>query len=98
VYFTPDESRHKGVRCGGVSLLVAKADRLNSVLLGLTLASVLNKLYPDEFKMDTIGDFLGNTSAMNILKAGQSPAKVLRSDNSNLRKFLARRQKALIYD
>jgi uncharacterized protein YbbC (DUF1343 family) len=98
VYFTPDASRHKGVRCGGVSLLVANADGLNSVLLGLTLASVLNKLYPDEFKMDTIGDFLGNTSAMNILKAGQSPAKVLRSDNSNLRKFLARRQKALIYD
>jgi uncharacterized protein YbbC (DUF1343 family) len=98
VYFTPDAAKHKGVRCGGASLLVTDVDRLNSVLLGLTLASVLNKLYPNEFKMDTIMYFLGNTSAMNMLKAGQSPAKVLRSDNSNLRKFLARRQKALIYD
>jgi uncharacterized protein YbbC (DUF1343 family) len=98
VYFTPDASRHKGARCGGVNLLVTDADRLNSVLLGLTLASVLNKLYPDAFKMDTILDFLGNASAMDMLKAGQPPAKVLHADDSDLRRFLARRQKALIYD
>ena len=98
VYFTPDADKHKGVRCGGASLLVTDADRLNSVQFGLTLASVLNKLYPNEFKMDTIINFLGNASAMEMLQARQSPAKVLRSDNSNLRKFLTRRQKALIYD
>jgi len=98
VYFTPDADKHKGVRCGGASLLVTDADRLNSVQFGLTLASVLNKLYPNEFKMDTIINFLGNASAMEMLQARQSPAKVLRSDNSNLRRFLARRQKALIYD
>jgi uncharacterized protein YbbC (DUF1343 family) len=98
VYFTPDADKHQGVRCGGASLLVTDADRLNSVLLGLTLASVLNKLYPNEFKMDTITNFLGNAAAMEMLQAKQPPPKVLRSDNSNLRKFLARRQKALIYD
>lgn len=98
VYFTPDASKYKGIRCGGVSLIIAQADRLNSVQLGLTLASVLHKLYPNEFKMNAIIDFLGNSSAMDMLKAGQSPAKVLGSDNANLRKFLARRQKALIYD
>ena len=98
VYFTPDASKYKGVRCGGVSLLIAQADRLNSVQLGLTLASALHKLYPNDFKMNAIIDFLGNASAMDLLKAGQSPAKVLRADKGNLRKFLARRQKALIYD
>ena len=69
VYFTPDAAKHKGVRCGGVSLLVTDADKLNSVLLGLTLASVLNKLYPNEFKMDTIINFLGNAAAMEMLQA-----------------------------
>lgn len=98
VYFTPDAPKHKGLLCGGASLLITDVDRLNSVLLGLTLASALNKLYPDEFKMDNIGYFLGNASAMNLLKAGQPPAKVLGSDSANLRKFLSRRQKALIYD
>jgi len=98
VYFTPDAAKHKGVRCGGASLLVTDADRLNSVLLGLTLAIVLNKLYPNEFKMDTIINFLGNAAAMEMLHAKQPPPKVLRSDNSNLRIFLARRRKALIYD
>jgi uncharacterized protein YbbC (DUF1343 family) len=97
-YFTPHADKHQGVRCGGASLLVTEADRLNSVLLGLTLASVLNKLYPNEFKMDTIINFLGNAAAMDMLQAKQPPAKVLRSGNSNLREFLARRQKTLIYD
>ncbi|HTY63208.1 MAG TPA: DUF1343 domain-containing protein [Acidobacteriota bacterium] len=98
VYFTPDASKYKGVRCGGAGLLITDSDRLNSVLLGMTLASVLNKLYPEQFKIDNIIELLGNESATKMLKAGQSPVKVLRSDSSNLRKFLARRQKALIYD
>jgi uncharacterized protein YbbC (DUF1343 family) len=98
LYFTPSASKFKGVQCGGASLVITDADKLNSVLLGLTVASVLNKLYPDKFKIDSIIDFLGNKSAMHLLKEGQSPAKVLRSDNSNLRKFLACRERALIYD
>lgn len=98
VHFTPDASLYKGVACGGATLLVTDANRLNSVLLGLTLASVLNKLYPDEFRISSIIDFLGNESAANLLKAGQPPVKVLRSDTSSLRRFLARRQKILIYD
>lgn len=98
VYFTPDASRHKGMRCGGATLILSDVDKLNSVLLGLNLASTLNNLYPNEFKTDNIIDFLGNASAMRMLKEQQSPAKILRSESPGLKKFLAKRQKALLYD
>lgn len=97
-YFTPDADKHQGVKCGGASLIITDMEKLNSVLLGLTLISTLNKLYPNEFKMDRIGEYLGNSSAMRMLKEEKSPSEVLRSDGPFLQKFLAKRQRALIYD
>ncbi len=98
VYFTPATDRHQGVKCGGTCLIITEVERLNSVLLGLTLVSILNKLYPNEFKMDRIGEYLGNPSAVRLLKDKKSPSEVLRSDGPFLQKFLTKRQQALIYD
>ncbi len=98
VYFTPTADRHQSKRCGGVSLQVTDVTKLPPVLLGLNLVAALNKLYPNEFKMDRIGEYLGNASAIRMLKEAKSPSEVLRGDESLLRKFLARRQRALIYD
>jgi uncharacterized protein YbbC (DUF1343 family) len=98
VYFTPTSDPYQSKRCGGVSLLVTDETRLRPVLMGLNLIATLNKLYPDEFKMDRIGAYLGNASAIRMLKEQQSPSEVLRRDEPFLRKFLAKRQRALIYD
>jgi uncharacterized protein YbbC (DUF1343 family) len=98
LYFTPNADRHKGKRCGGLSLLVTDSERLNSVLLGLTLVSTLNKLFPNDFKMDRIWEYLGNALAIRMLEEAQSPAEILRRDDPSLQKFMAKRQRALIYD
>jgi uncharacterized protein YbbC (DUF1343 family) len=98
LYFTPNADRHKGKRCGGLSLLVTDSERLNSVLLGLTLVSTLNKLFPNDFKMDRIWEYLGNALAIRMLEEAQSPAEILRRDDPSLQKFMAKRQKALVYD
>jgi hypothetical protein len=55
-------------------------------------------LYPNEFKMDRIGEYLGNESAMRMLKEDKSPSEVLRRDDPVLKRFLTKRQRALIYD
>jgi uncharacterized protein YbbC (DUF1343 family) len=98
VFFTPTSSNYHGVRCGGVNILITDSGRLNSVLLGLTLISVLHKLYPEESEIQNVIDLLGNKAAMKNLKAGKPPAEVLRLDGPELRKFLVKRQNALIYD
>ncbi len=97
LFFTPKASTNQGEKCGGVNLLITNAEKINSVLLGLTLISVLHKLYPEKFEIDKVIDLLGNAEAMERLKGGQPPSEVLRAGLPELKKFLAKRQKALIY-
>ena len=98
VFFTPNDDRYQGVRCGGVSFTITDTEKLNSVFLGLSLVSILHRLYPDKFQIDKVLELLGNTEALKRLKAGQSPEQVLQADSARMQEFLAKRQKALIYD
>ncbi len=98
VFFKPKSSKHKGVRCGGVGLMITNVEKLNSVLLGLTLVSVLHKLYPEDFEMDRVMDFLGNAAAMRKLKHGHPPAEVMGEGSREFLYFLSKRRNALIYD
>jgi uncharacterized protein YbbC (DUF1343 family) len=98
LFFTPGADRHQGKRCGGLSLSVTDPDKLNSVLLGLSLVSILHRLYPDEFEIGRVIDLLGNAEALRQLKEGEAPEKVLRAGSAALRKFLSKREKVLIYD
>jgi uncharacterized protein YbbC (DUF1343 family) len=98
VFFTPSADIYRGKKCGGVSLTVTDPDKLNSVLLGLSLVSIMHRLYRDEFKIDKVIDLLGNSEALRMLRDGKPPAEVLQAGGAGMREFLAKRQKALIYD
>jgi uncharacterized protein YbbC (DUF1343 family) len=98
LFFTPTADRYQGTRCGGVSLTITNSEELNSVLFGISLVSILRKLYPNEFEMGEVLDLLGNAEAMRNLREGKSPAEILRAGSTRMRQFLAKRQKALIYD
>ena len=97
LYFTPTSSTHQGQKCGGVNLHLTDREKFNSVLTGLHLVSALNKLYPGQFQVDRVLRLLGNERALNAIKAGQLPAQVLREATLEMKVFLARRQRALIY-
>lgn len=97
LYFTPTTSTNRGQKCGGVNLILMDRDKFNSVLAGMTLLSVLYRLYPKEFEIDKAIRLLGNQQALSELKSGRLPADVERTANAGMRDFLAGRQKALIY-
>jgi uncharacterized protein YbbC (DUF1343 family) len=96
-FFTPSTDTNRGLKCGGVNLVVSDPEKLNSVLLGMTLISVLHKLYPREFEIDKTLRLLGNERALQALKAGQAPAEILRAGDLQMLEFLNMRQRALIY-
>jgi uncharacterized protein YbbC (DUF1343 family) len=98
ILFTPSADKHRGTRCGGVSFTITNAEKVNSVLLGLSLISVLYRLYPDAFEVQKAIGLLGNAEALTRLQSGESPARVLRAGNTLMRQFLEKRQKVLIYD
>lgn len=97
VFFTPKADTHRGVKCGGIALIAGDFDSLDSTLLGLSLISVLHRLYPGEFEIDKTLRLLGNYRALEELRAGKAPTEVLRSGNLQLREFLKMRDRVLIY-
>jgi uncharacterized protein YbbC (DUF1343 family) len=97
LYFTPNASTNEGLKCGGVHLILTNPERLSSVLLGMTLITVLHRLYPDKFEIDKVLRLLGNSDALEQLKAGRPPAEILKMGAPELSQFMTRRQKALIY-
>ncbi|MBN2241807.1 MAG: DUF1343 domain-containing protein [Acidobacteria bacterium] len=97
VYFTPKTGRYSGEKCGGVSVHIANREKVHSVLLGLTLVSVLSRLYPDVFELDAVMQLLGNAKAMRMLRAGASAAEVLETGRHEMTEFLAVRREALLY-
>ncbi len=97
LFFTPEASTNQGQKCGGIHLVLTNPEKVNSVLVGLTVIAVLQRLYPKHFEIDRVLHLLGNSQALNALKAGQSPEAVLESGKAEMDGFLARRDKALIY-
>jgi uncharacterized protein YbbC (DUF1343 family) len=97
LFFTPSASTNQGQKCGGVQMVLTNPEKLRSVLVGLTLVSVLYRLYPDKFEIDKVIRLMGNAQALKMLKEGQSPAAVIRAGEAEVSAFMARRQKALIY-
>lgn len=97
VYFTPDAGKHRGIRCGGVSLTITDVEKLNSAKIGLSLVSILHRLYKNEFQVDRVLDLLGNAEVLKRLKAGEMPEKALKADHRAMREFMTRRKRALLY-
>jgi len=97
LYFTPAESKNKGEMCGGVHIMIVDREKVHSVMLGLTLISVLHRLYPNEFELGNVMQLLCNAKAMEMLKAGLPPVEVLQAAGPEVDAFISRRRKALIY-
>jgi uncharacterized protein YbbC (DUF1343 family) len=97
LYFTPESDKYSGKKCGGVGIMIAQREKVHSVLAGLTLVSVLHRLYPDDFELDAVLELLGNANAMRLLRSGASPAEVLDAGEPEMAEFMVRRTKALLY-
>jgi len=97
VYFTPDSGTQKGNLCGGVQIVITNRDKVNSVMVGLTLISVLHSLYPGDFEIKKVIKLLGNEKAMKMLESGMTPAEVLQAAKPGVMEFMSRRRQALIY-
>jgi uncharacterized protein YbbC (DUF1343 family) len=98
IYFTPSSGLHKGVKCGGISLVVTDYKQLHSVFLGMSIISVLRAQYSSEFEIGKVIELLGNVQVMNRLKNGELPTGENLRQNSDFLNFLDKRRTALIYD
>ena len=95
--FTPESDLYKGQLCEGIALVITDRASLNSMLMGLEIATALNKLYPDHFSLDKMIELVGNADTIAKLKAGESPMRIVWDWQADLDKFRKMRAKYLIY-
>ncbi|MDP3684220.1 MAG: DUF1343 domain-containing protein, partial [Ignavibacteria bacterium] len=104
--FTPNDipnvsvnPKYKGKLCNGISINVIDKSKVESVKFGITLLSVLHKLYRKEFSFkDKSFDLLsGNSKIRKQLLKNIPPDKICKSYQTELSKFKEIRKKYLLY-
>ena len=95
--FTPDSDLYKGELCQGVKIILTDRNALQSMRMGMEIASVLLKLYPESFQPAKMIDLVGNTATIKQLVQSGNPSAVIASWNESLGEFRKVRAKYLLY-
>ena len=66
--------------------------------MGLEIAEVLHRMYPDKFQIEKTIELLGSQSTVDRLKRGDAPAEIVSGWSADLDKFRRTRAKYLLYD
>ena len=95
--FSPKEDPYKGQLCEGVTIELANRAALRPMLLGLTIADVLHRLYPEKFQTQKMMALLGSQATIDRLQRGDNPAAIVAGWASELDRFRMMRAKYLLY-
>jgi len=68
-----------------------------SMRLGLEIAEILQKRYPKEFDTDKLVGLLGNADAVQQIKDGVAPEKIVANWSDSLASFDQVRRKYFLY-
>ena len=96
--FTPSDDLYRGEPCQGVTVSITNRSELQSMRMGLEIAEVLHRMYPDKFQIEKTIELLGSQSTVDRLKRGDAPAEIVSGWSADLDKFRRTRAKYLLYD
>lgn len=97
LHFTPDSSKFKDERCGGVNILIVNRDLFEPLRTGFTVAAALRKLYPDQWEMKSYGRLLSNDAVLAAVQEGRPADEIVRLYQDDLQQFRRRRAPILLY-
>jgi uncharacterized protein YbbC (DUF1343 family) len=97
IRFTPTSSKYAGEECQGVFMVVTDRAALRPVRVGIEIASLLYKTYPDKYQIDSAQRLFGWTEGLTRLKAGEDPAAIAGAWSGSEARWRLLRAKYLIY-
>ena len=97
VRFTPSDSKFKGVSIQGVRFVIVDREGFSSLRLGLELAAALQKLYPGRIDLEANFRLIGSRAVIEALRRGEDPRSVEPRLQAELREFLEKRSRYLLY-
>jgi len=95
--FIPVSGLYMGRRCGGVGIRIVDRAAVRAMRLGIQIAVVLGKMYPQDFEIAKTITLLGNSETVEKLRNGASPAEILASWQGALTQFDLTRRKYFLY-
>ena len=97
VSFTPQSSKFAGRKCQGVYILVTDRRSLQPVRLGLEVAALLHRLYPDKYRLEKEENLLGSERVLNQILAGEDPAGIVKAWQTDETHWRQLRRRYLLY-
>ncbi len=95
--FTPRASKFAGERCGGVNVIITDRAAFRPLRTGLEIAHRLQTLYPETWAVDAYDRLLANRRVLELLKSGESVARIETAYRTDLEAFARRRARYLLY-
>ena len=89
--------KHREVECGGVRVILTDPVAFNAVDVGLELAVILQRLYPQQLNAAAMARLLGDDATLAAILAGKSSAEIKAPWSAGLVDFKARREAFLLY-
>jgi len=97
VAFTPQSSKFAGEKCRGVFILVTDRQALRPVRLGLEIAAILHRLYPDKYRLGEEENLLGSEASLIQILAGEDPAGIVKTWQADEKHWRQLRRRYLLY-
>jgi len=95
--FIPIVGLYSGERCGGVAVRITERGAVRSMRMGLEIAMILHRLYPQQFDPEKLLLLIGNSDTIQQLQAGVAPEKIVASWATSLSTFDQIRRKYFLY-
>jgi len=97
VRFTPTDDVFKNQSCGGVNIILTDREKCHVVEIGMALAEVLNRWYPDRFELEKMSRLLVDDQTLQALASNRPLAEIRTMWDDRLREFEKRRENYLLY-
>lgn len=95
--FIPVSGLYSGQRCGGVGIRVTDRAAVRSMRVGLEIATLLHKNYPDHFDLSKTLLLLGSDATLQQLQSGASPEEIVASWAKSLAAYDEVRRRYFLY-
>jgi uncharacterized protein YbbC (DUF1343 family) len=95
--FIPVIGLYSGQRCGGVGVRIMDRQAVRAMRMGMEIATILKKFYPEKFDPERLLVLVGNAETIRELQAGMAPEKIEESWNADLGTFEQLRKKYFLY-
>ena len=95
--FIPVTGLYAGKRCNGVGIRVGDRGAVRSMRMGLEIAALLEKMYPQNFDVSKTIVLLGNSETVQKLAEDASSAEIVASWQASLSDYDKTRRRYLLY-